>query len=602
MKLLTILLLVVGLVLVATPAFGQTETINFDDLVGSHLPVPNGYEGLQYSNFHYGDGATLGGGYATGTVSSPNVAFDAFGNPANFSRATPFTFNSVYLTAAFTDGLMVEVQGLRGGTLVFDQTVTLSLTTPTLFTFDYTGVTEVNFIASGNDFAAFDNLVVTFGTTFAATPGLTPNQEAVASNIDAASMGAPTANFLTIINALSALPPGALPGALDQLSPEEFGQFTSITAFNNASFETEAMDQYFASQRQGPDGSFAAGRGGIDSSGLTMDDPSYDPGLALVHSRLLAFDPAPFDGTISDAAGPVLGGVDMKDAKDVKSAAEAPAYTDPWNFFVRGNVILGQGFSDADVSHFDDNSESVVLGTDYRITPHFLVGLTAAYGHTDVTLDDSGSSATVDSYSPGLYASYADKGWYANLSGDYVHNAYTQSRVISFLGQTATSAPEGNEGVANLDGGYDFHHGALTYGPIAGIQYTHLTVDGYNEGGSVADLSVNEQDDDSLRSRLGGRICYAFSEGGVSLNPHLDATWQHEFMDQSRGITSQFGGAGVGSFVVRTASPQRDFALADVGLDAVFNHTVTAFADYMVQAGQSNYFGQSVQAGVKIGF
>jgi len=32
------------------------------------------------------------------------------------------------------------------------------------------------------------------------------------------------------------------------------------------------------------------------------------------------------------------------------------------------------------------------------------------------------------------------------------------------------------------------------------------------------------------------------------------------------------------------------------------NRTVTVFADYTVQAGQDNYFGQSVQAGLKIGF
>jgi hypothetical protein len=30
--------------------------------------------------------------------------------------------------------------------------------------------------------------------------------------------------------------------------------------------------------------------------------------------------------------------------------------------------------------------------------------------------------------------------------------------------------------------------------------------------------------------------------------------------------------------------------------------TVSLFAEYMVQAGQDNYFGQAVQAGVKIGF
>ena len=66
---------------------------------------------------------------------------------------------------------------------------------------------------------------------------------------------------------------------------------------------------------------------------------------------------------VNDSIGSLLGGVDMKDMKEVKGTE-----SNPWNFFVRGNVILAQGFSQTDVGHFDDNTESVVLGTDYRFT------------------------------------------------------------------------------------------------------------------------------------------------------------------------------------------------------------------------------------------
>jgi outer membrane autotransporter protein len=433
--------------------------------------------------------------------------------------------------------------------------------------------------------------------------GLTPNQAAVLGSINGQVWaGNVSTGFVTLANALTGASnnPATLGAQLDQLSPQEFAQFTSDTAFNNASYETEEMDSYLASRRAG-DGTFLAGNGSIDANSLTVNDPSYDPNLATVHSRLLAWNPAPATGVVSDVAAPVLGGVDMKAEADPNSLMPQRG-PHPWNVYVRGNVILAQGFSQAGTAHFDDDTGSVVLGADYRVTPNFLVGLTAGYAHTDATLDNNGSSATVDSYSPGLYASFAEDGWYVNLMGSYLHNAYTQSRNIGFLGQTATSSPEGNEGVVDLDDGYDFHCGGLTFGPMGGIQYTHLSVDGYNESGSVADLSVNDSESDSLRARIGGRISYTLAHAGITFTPHLDATYQHEFLDQSRGITSQFNAFGGGSFDIRTINPSRESALVDAGFDIDLNRTFTVFTDYLVQAGQDNYFGQSVQAGMKIGF
>jgi uncharacterized protein YhjY with autotransporter beta-barrel domain len=492
-----------------------------------------------------------------------------------------------------------------------EKTTTYTLLTSTGLngtTFDTVNYTNVPSGDTGMVSYTMEDVLLTVNSAAVLFPttggGLTSNQQAIIAPINnqlAANNMSPA--FLALVNALSNVytnNPNDFAEALNELSPQAFAQFTSETAFNNASFETEAMDNYLAGRRD-QNGNFLAGNGSIDASGLTVNDPSYDPELEGVHSRLMAWNPAPFsDGLLSDSSSAALGGVQMKDNKDMKSM-EGVAYTNPWSLYVRGNVVLAQGFSDPNTSHFDDNTESVVIGTDYRLTPNFLIGITAGYAHTDVTLDDHGSSATVDSYSPGFYASYAKKGWYANLVGNYLHNAYTQDRQIAFLGQTASSAPEGNQGVADLDGGYDFHHGAFTFGPLAGIQYTHLSVDGYNETGSVADLSVNDSESDSLRSRLGGRVSYTFSHAGLTFTPHLDASWQHEFMDQSRGITSQFGFGG-GSFSVRTINPSRDSALADAGVDADLNRTVSLFLDYIVQAGQENYFGQSVQAGVKVGF
>jgi uncharacterized protein YhjY with autotransporter beta-barrel domain len=458
-------------------------------------------------------------------------------------------------------------------------------------TLDYAGDDVILDLTSGN---VLSTLLAT---------GLTPNQQAVLApinrNITAGNTGAGFTAFLAALTPYSSTPSSFGP-VLNELLPNKFNQFASTTAFNNASFETQAEDTYLAGQRTGPNGTFAAGSGQLDASQLVVNQPGVDPTLALIHSRLLAWNQP---DTMSDVPSAMLGGVDMKDPKAMRCCC-CEQNDNPWNVFVRGNVILAQDFSQGDIAHVDDNTESVVVGADYRVTPNLLVGLSAGYAHSDATLDTFNSSATVDSYSPGIYASYADHGWYANFQGRYSYNSYSEARSVDFLHQTANGSPNGNEGVVDLDGGYDFHSGAWTYGPLAGLQYTHLTLNSFNETGSLADLDVNQDQSDSLRSRLGFNLSYAFCTGIGCITPHLSASWQHEFMDQSRGITSQFDDFGGGSFVVRTPGDDDsdDSALIDLGVNAQVDKSISVFGDYMIQAGQDNYFGQSVQAGVKIGF
>jgi fibronectin-binding autotransporter adhesin len=453
-----------------------------------------------------------------------------------------------------------------------------------------------------------NDVTVLYQKAFTTLPGLnlTPNQTAVATYIDAHDLQTNLQNtnpgFSNLVAALNDLSgnPNQLGPAFDQLTSVKFAHFASSTAFNNASFSTAAFDTYLANHR-GADGTFVSSAGGVDDSGLTVSDPNLDPGLQAVHSRLLAWNPAPSTGLLSDTPSMDISGVDLKNMVETTQPDKL------WNVFLSGNVILSEDFSDptAGLGHADTTTGAISVGADYKITSHFLIGAEFAYGHTYGTLDDIGSNASVDTYSPGVYASYSEGGWYANAIGSYGFADYDENRNVSIstFNGTAHSSPGGDQIVGDLDGGYDFHRGAWTFGPTLGVQYVHLDVDGFTETGLPgADLTVNQDEADSLRSSLGGRLTYAIRDGGIVFNPHLSASWQHEFMDQSRGITNQFSSLGAGSFVVQTPNPSRDSALIDVGLDAQINDALTVFTDYIVQAGQSNYFGQSVQAGFKIGF
>jgi subtilase family serine protease len=144
-------------------------TATFDTLPTSYAPVPNGYLGMNWTNFYVNSWTTLG------MISSPNVAGD--GNslvPATITRSSPFNLVSAYFTATYYSNQMVEAIGYNNGTLFYDTTNTLSNVTPINFQFGYVGVTEVDFISYVNGspgaFYVMDNVVFAVAIGGGSTP------------------------------------------------------------------------------------------------------------------------------------------------------------------------------------------------------------------------------------------------------------------------------------------------------------------------------------------------------------------------------------------------------------------------------------------------
>ena len=138
----------------------QAAVITFDDLTcdvwGTTL-ITNGYAGLNWSNFYCIDGVNAHGGnsgYNAGRVSGSNVAYNGFGNLAEFTVTAPgaakFNLNSVYLTAAWNDDLVVTITAWRDGTALPAITHTLSATAPMLVTLNLSQIDRVRFVSTGD--------------------------------------------------------------------------------------------------------------------------------------------------------------------------------------------------------------------------------------------------------------------------------------------------------------------------------------------------------------------------------------------------------------------------------------------------------------------
>jgi hypothetical protein len=95
-------------------------------------------------------------GYYYGLVSTPNVAYNRGGFPAEIdSPGTNFDFLSAYFTGAWNSNLNIEVQGFSGTNLIYDQTLVPSVTHATLFTLDYLDIDRLYFDSYGGQ-PAFD--------------------------------------------------------------------------------------------------------------------------------------------------------------------------------------------------------------------------------------------------------------------------------------------------------------------------------------------------------------------------------------------------------------------------------------------------------------
>jgi hypothetical protein len=130
--------------------------IKFDDLPPGELLVPPGYHGLFWGKFTYLDGVHYAGnpsGYQAGVV-SPNYVIFGGGTVPCVISAGMFDFLSAYATAAWNDNLQVEAKGYLKGALIYDQTNTLSATSPTLVQYNFYGVDEVDLTSFGGSLHA----------------------------------------------------------------------------------------------------------------------------------------------------------------------------------------------------------------------------------------------------------------------------------------------------------------------------------------------------------------------------------------------------------------------------------------------------------------
>lgn len=284
------------------------------------------------------------------------------------------------------------------------------------------------------------------------------------------------------------------------------------------------------------------------------------------------------------------------------------------------------GFGELDASELEDAADfsagGFLIGVDYRITDHFIAGIAGSYTHLDSDYENninvSGGGIEGDFGNLSMYASYDINNFYMDGVFAYGWSSYDIQRSVFIQNnntannpsagtpqpRTAKSSPDGRQISVAFNAGYNYQHEALNIRPYIGVNYYDGQIDAYTEQGAGGlNLTVNEQEFDSLQTVLGTQISYAFGQSFGVIVPFIDFSWHHEFQNDAREYTYLYS-VDLGKPLQRivTDTPDRDFFLLGGGVSTVLQEGTQLFFNYQALLGYRRVSSHGFSAGFRMTF
>jgi len=399
---------------------------------------------------------------------------------------------------------------------------------------------------------------------------LTPNQFAVAQALDELVKDGKLPNLVAYLNGRT-LP--ELPGDFEKIAPEE------LTAI----FQTAvALADVQGANLQRRTDDLRSGAGGFSAAGLSINGRS-----------------ASYSGPISfrtGVAGPT--GNEVRDGKDSKSAEVAEA-GNRWGAFLSGTGEWVSVGATENARGYDLTTGGFTLGVDYKVTPNFVVGVSAGYAGTAGGLADGGR-VWVNGGKLGLYGTYFAGGFYSDVAVSGGYNSYDTKRAA--LQGTARGSTDGGDLNVLFGTGFDWKIGALKIGPTATFTYTYVGIDGFTEHGSLAPLRIGEQSGESIRTAFGAKASYDWKIGRVLVKPEIRAAWQHEYGDDDYALDCTFANGAGNAFTVHGPQIGRDSLLVGAGFAVQLCETCSTYFYYDGELARKEYDRHSVSGGLRVEF
>jgi len=278
-----------------------------------------------------------------------------------------------------------------------------------------------------------------------------------------------------------------------------------------------------------------------------------------------------------------------------------------WGAWLSAIGGMGSVLGNGNAKTLTYNMGGVATGVDYRIDPHFLVGVGVAYGRGTQWTNRVTGTGTTDSFNASVYGSFTEGTAYLDGLAGYAYDDSHMTRTIVIPGlapRTAFGNTGANQFSGQIEGGYKVGLSEavpIYVTPFVRLQALTSTQAAFRETGADSlDLNLAQQTTSSLSSVIGVDFGGAFEMGRRErLALQFRLGWGHEYAKLARPVSAAFAGAPATGFTVFGAAPQRDGAVLGLSASTDIAERIALYLRYDggVTSGSNN---QALSAGVRM--
>lgn len=251
---------------------------------------------------------------------------------------------------------------------------------------------------------------------------------------------------------------------------------------------------------------------------------------------------------------------------------EGGAYMDHVAFnqgWVQGYGLGGNIQSDGNARGVNNHAGGSNFGAARWLNDNFRTGLWGAYGRSVVNQQGALQQVAAHNFLIGSFLHYQNGAGYWLLVQAGGIDQFQSTRSVNLggvLNDTNRGSFAGGQAVSYLEKGWDFAYGNMQIRPFASTQYIYLGQEGFTERGGNTALTVSGVRENSLRANVGLNIVGNRTwNNGTRVMPFVRTTWQHEFLDTSNVVNSNFNFLQTPRFRATGINTGRDWGIVSSG-------------------------------------